>query len=417
MNSFIPPSGFRPQTPEDWTHRIWDAMEVFSPGTPLDDVNMLAGRKKQLDRLVDIVMQKGHHAIIFGERGVGKSSLANTFSTKLLGGIRTLSFITVNCDPSDDYSSIWRKVFRRLSRDDKPVSDAYPNEIYPDDILREVAEFSLNTIPIIILDEFNELRDRSARNLTAHTIKTLSDRNARATIIVVGVADNVGDLIDENESVMRCLKQIPMHRMFPSELREIISSRLPTLGMDIQPEAMAHLVALSRGLPHYTHLFGQQAAKKTLEAQQLIIEPEHVEAALPACIADTDQSVREQYHAATLSPRQDNLYKEVLLAAALASVDDLGYFAPSALQKSLSEILERPAKVSLFGQHLKNLCDPDHGKILEQTGTDRKYRYRFSEPMMQPFILMNGLRSKLITRQQVDELAASYYEPGLSIEF
>src|ERR1700730_15097136 len=121
----------RPQTDDDWMHRIWDAMEAFSPGLPLEDVNLLAGRKKQLDRLLDIVMQRGYHAILYGERGVGKSSLANTFSTKLLGGLRSLTFITVNCDPSDDYTSVWRKVFRRLSDDRGPLSEKYPNEIYP----------------------------------------------------------------------------------------------------------------------------------------------------------------------------------------------------------------------------------------------------------------------------------------------
>jgi hypothetical protein len=233
----------------------------------------------------------------------------------------------------------------------------------------------------------------------------------------VGVADNVSDLVDEHESVLRCLKQIPMHRMFPSELREIITDRLPGQGMDIQPDALSYIVALSRGLPHYTHLFGQQSAKRALESRSVVVHSEHVEEALPACIADTDQSVREQYHAATMSPRPENIYKEVLLGAALASVDDLGYFAPAALQNPLGEILKRQAKVSLFGQHLKNLCGDDHGSILEQIGTDRKYRYRFREPMMQPFLLMNGLRSKLITRKQVSDLAASYYEPGLSIEF
>ena len=378
--------GNRPRTNEDWPHRIWDAMDIFSPGLPLDDVNLLAGRKKQLDRLVDLVMQRGFHAILYGERGVGKSSLANTFSTKLLGGVRSLTFVTINCDPSDDYSSVWRKVFRRLQNNGEPISERYPNEIYPDDVLIELYGFSLNTIPIIILDEFNELRDRTARNLVAHTIKTLSDKGSRATVIIVGVADNVSDLIDENESVSRCLKQIPMHRMFPSELREILASRLPMIGMEIQSGALAHIVALSRGLPHYTHLFGQQSAKKALERRSLVISASDIEQALPACIEDTDRSVREQYHAAILSSRADNIYKEVLLSAALATVDDLGYFAPAALRKPLTEILKKPAKVSLFGQHLKNLCKADHGGILEQTGSERKYRYRFQDSMMQPYI-------------------------------
>jgi hypothetical protein len=49
--------------------------------------------------------------------------------------------------------------------------------------------------------------------------------------------------------------------------------------------------------------------------------------------------------------------------------------------------------------------------------TNGKYRYRFVEPMMQPFILMQGLRSLLITRQQVTELAATHYEPRFSSDF
>ena len=150
----------------------------------------------------------------------------------------------------------------------------------------------------------------------------------------------------------------------------------------------------------------------------MTIDIKHVEAALPACIGETAQTIREQYHTATMSPRAGNIYKEVLLAAALAQVDDLGYFAPADLRKSLAALLKRPdAPVSLFGQHLKNLCEPDRGQILEQIGSERKYRYRFVEPMMQPFILMQGLRNGLITRQQVADLAATHYEPRFSSEF
>jgi hypothetical protein len=48
---------------------------------------------------------------------------------------------------------------------------------------------------------------------------------------------------------------------------------------------------------------------------------------------------------------------------------------------------------------------------------ERKFRYRFVEPMMQPFVLMQGLRTGVITRKQVDELAATHYEPKFSSEF
>ncbi|HWI28816.1 MAG TPA: AAA family ATPase [Stellaceae bacterium] len=407
-----------PANDEDWQQRIYDLLEAFTPGAPIDELSLLAGRTKQIGDMIEVVMQRGQHAILYGERGVGKSSLANTFSTRLLGGARTLSCIHINCHPSDDFSQVWRKVFRRLSYPDVNLTEKYPGEIHPDDVAIELSGFSLNTIPIIILDEFDKLTDEDARNLIAHTIKNLSDeRDVRATVIIVGVASSVGELIEEHESILRCLRQIPMQRMFPSELQQIVKRRLPELGMDIQPDALAHIVALSRGLPHYTHLVAQQAGKKALENRKLVVDMAHVDEALPDCINRTAQTVREQYHAATTSPRKENIYKEVLLAASLAQLDDLGYFQPVALRTPLSALLKRDAPVSLYAQHLKNLADPDRGGILEQIGTHRRYRYRFSEPMMQPFILMNGLNNNLITKEQVMLLAATHYEPRLSSEF
>ncbi len=206
--------------------------------------------------------------------------------------------------------------------------------------------------------------------------------------------------------------------MDADELKEIIEKRLARLGMKIRPDALAFIVGLSRGLPHYTHLFGQQAAKQALQDRNLTIDIGHVEKALPACISETAQTIREKYHKATLSPRAGNIYKEVLLAAALTQVDELGYFPPVGLRRTLAQLLKREdAPVSLYGQHLKALCEDERGKILEQTGTSRKYRYRFPEPMMQPFILMLGLANKSITRQQISDLAATHYAPRFSSEF
>jgi Cdc6-like AAA superfamily ATPase len=407
-----------PPTPEDWQARIYDVLQAFSPGAPIDELSLLAGRIPQIEKMIETVMQRGEHAILYGERGVGKSSLANTFSTRLFGGARTLTCIPVNCLPTDDFSGVWRKVFRRLEIDGQTLAQKYPGAIDPDEVVIELSNFGLNTVPIIILDEFDKLATRDVRNDVANTIKNLSDRSVRATVIVVAVADSVSDLIEEHESIVRCLRQIPMQRMNPAELREIIQKRLGPLGMKIREDALAHVVSLSRGLPHYTHLFGQQAAKRALEGRSLTIDIKHVEQAIPDCISATAQTIREQYHKATISPRKGNIYKEVLLAAALVQVDDLGYFAPADLRKSLAELLQRTeTNVSLFGQHLKNLCEPDRGSILQAIGSERKFRYRFVEPMMQPFILIQGLRMAQITRQQVNELAATHYQPRFSNEF
>lgn len=408
-----------PDDAELWRSRTYELMQLFSPGAPIDEADLFAGRRTEIDKMIDAVMSRGQHAILYGERGVGKSSLANTFSTRLISPVRTLASIPVNCHPSDDFSQVWRKVFRRLAGDDGAdnLAAKYPGEIHPDDVVIELSRFSANATPIVILDEFDQLKDSDARNLIANTIKNLSDRSTKTTVILVGVADSVSELIAEHESISRCLKQIPMRRMTASELREIINQRLPRVDMTISEDALEHIVALSRRLPHYTHLIGQRSAKKALEGRSLNVDLRHVEESLPECVAETQQTIRAQYHKATTSPRRENIYKEVILAAALAEVDELGYFQPASLCEPLTALLQRTAPVSLFGQHLKTLCQEERATMLEQTGSERKYRYRFVEPLMQPFVLIQGLRGNLITREQIQRLGASHYEQTLSSEF
>ena len=38
----------------------------------------------------------------------------------------------------------------------------------------------------------------------------------------------------------------------------------------------------------------------------------------------------------------------------------------------------------------------ERGPILIRRGSERQYRYRFSDPMMQPYILMRGIRERMI---------------------
>jgi len=49
---------------------------VFLPGTPIDTFDLLAGRSAQLVKAQSAVLQPGRHIIIFGEKGVGKTSVA-----------------------------------------------------------------------------------------------------------------------------------------------------------------------------------------------------------------------------------------------------------------------------------------------------------------------------------------------------
>src|SRR5262245_11262183 len=79
---------------------------AFRPGTPINQQDLFTGRLFQVNEVLNATLQTGRHAILFGERGVGKTSLARIISSIVsAAGHKPLNCGTINCDQSDDFSS------------------------------------------------------------------------------------------------------------------------------------------------------------------------------------------------------------------------------------------------------------------------------------------------------------------------
>ncbi|WP_367379138.1 AAA family ATPase, partial [Halomonas sp. PR-M31] len=52
--------------------------DIFTPHTPVDEVKHFFGREEEASRLVSVVNSPGQHILLYGDRGVGKTSLAKT---------------------------------------------------------------------------------------------------------------------------------------------------------------------------------------------------------------------------------------------------------------------------------------------------------------------------------------------------
>ncbi|MDZ4289051.1 MAG: hypothetical protein U0984_13875, partial [Prosthecobacter sp.] len=90
------------------------------------------------------------------------------------------------------------------------------------------------------------------------------------------------------------------------------------------------------------------------------------------------------------------LYAQVLTACAQAKKDDLSYFSSSDVREPMSKIMGKAYEIPAFSQHLNDFCDYDRGPHLVKTGYARRYRFRFCNPLMEPFVLMKGYSSGLI---------------------
>ena len=213
----------------------------------------------------------------------------------------------------------------------------------------------------------------------------------------MGVADSVDSLIEEHQSIDRALVQIKMPRMKKEELEKIIDIGLKKLEMTIDSDVKNDIVSLSQGLPHYIHLLSLYTSQTALMENENNINNSHLEKAIDESINKAQQTIRDAYYMAVSSPR-GNLYKQVLLACALAKNDEMGYFTPSNVMNPLKEITGKSYEISAFSKHLKEFRSEKRGEILKRIGYPRRYRYRFKNPMMESFVILKGRSKGLIKK-------------------
>src|SRR3954454_16474915 len=96
--------------------RIAAVARAFTPGAPVGRLDMLAGRMAQLTDVVSAVSMRGQHVGLYGERGVGKTSMASVLAEFFDDAANAESFhpAAVNCSTDDTYQTVWENVFAEL---------------------------------------------------------------------------------------------------------------------------------------------------------------------------------------------------------------------------------------------------------------------------------------------------------------
>jgi hypothetical protein len=387
----------RPGLPK--AQRIARVARTFTPGAPIDSLELFAGRDVQVQDVIAAITQRGYHVGLYGERGVGKTSLAGVLAEIFAQpDLPRYQSVLATCNTESSFESMWRDIFRSLD-----ITHDGARRLSPEDVRYQIGH--LESPALIVIDELDRLEDDASLTLLADTLKAFSDHAVASTVVLVGVADSIGDLIGEHESIVRNLQQVEVPRMSAQELRNLLDNGSRRCELILQPAAREKIVGLSEGLPHYTHLLALNAGLRVIQDDRQEVTLADVDAAIPLAVAR--HTIASDYLRATASARSDNLYRHVLLACALAHKNQLGYFTAGAIRAPLKVVAGRSLEIPAFARHLNGFLTPERGAVLRRQGEPRNYRYRFSDPLMQPYVVLRGLSEDLVATQQVFALQGS----------
>ena len=387
----------------DHLQRLEALAQAFRPAAPIDRRSLFAGRTTQIADLFSAVEQPGQHAVVYGERGVGKTSLVTVAAEMLAAGGVLVARTT--CDRSDDFGRVWWKAMDEIEmtvsrpgvgftgqprETARSASRLLGADATPHAVKRSLQTLAGDRRVAIVVDEFDRLLPDDARLLFADTIKTLSDQLVGATVVLVGVADDVDQLIAEHQSIERALVQIHMPRMSREELAEIVTGGIARARMTIDASAVETIARVAQGLPHYAHLLGQLSARTALDRLRTRVQLADVHDAVAEAIEKAQHSIMDAYRRAAAGDRA-TLYPQVVLACALASADEYGFFGPRDVREPLEAIAGKDYETRAFARHLDRLAGPGHGNVLQKRSESGGARYRFVNPLLQPYVLMRGL--------------------------
>jgi Cdc6-like AAA superfamily ATPase len=372
--------------------------QVFSPTAPIKQKDFFHGRILQLTKIMEAINELGQHAILYGERGVGKTSLANI----MVKSYTNLFPVKITCSRQDDFKSLWQQTFDKVQFSTTTQGLGFNAEqkkniislgqhlnriddLAPSNIVNLLTQLSTYRF-LFIFDEFDNINNKKTRFSFADLIKSFSDNLDNSTVVLIGIADNVEELIGSHQSLERCLKQIKMPRMSADESSEIITNGLNRLEISINESTKNQIIEFSSGFPHYVHLLCKYGAKELILNNKSDFNATYLKIAIKTGIDNTSEQLRTSYQKATIDAKENSKWVQVLHACANSETDQFNCFTIGNVLKQYNYMRTKKVIGSNIIYNLNQLCTKERGEVLKKTGKGVNTRFRFINPMMRAFV-------------------------------
>ncbi len=361
---------------------------AFRPHAPIEDPQSFAGREKEKARVMDAIEQRGLQVVIFGERGAGKTSLANvcTVNRKRVRVFcqENSTFQSLCSDVVMEYQKVAPAAFKfdALKGTVEVKGGVLPLHQLTGNLLRQI--FPDDQSVCVILDEIDRLRDKSVVREIAELAKNFSTYKQNVTLILIGVATNADELLAGHASNYRNVRQVSLDRMKGDDLRAIICRGEAVLSVAVQDKVKHRIIEICDLLPYYLHLLASSSARHALSRGSKEVTEADLSEGIKAAAADADETLRTVYEHAILSKNKTEIYRQVLWALSELTWADysVSHIAAAATRIADAEGTNGVSDATI-GRALKKLTTSGKKEILIAKSSGF---YRFRNPLMKGFV-------------------------------
>jgi Cdc6-like AAA superfamily ATPase len=389
---------------------------VLSPERTIQSAELLRGRAGQLDEIRRAFYAAGRQIFIYGHRGVGKSSLAQTAAIERQSSDRNP--IMLSCSTESTCFSVTRDlVSRAIPADPRLVKSTLqragkfslggfgvelsssletgsvpePRSLNDCVALLDFVSHTHSHVPVIVIDEFDLIGSKTEQANFANVIKAVADHSIGLNFIFCGIGESLDDLFNAHMSTHRYFHTVELKRL-PYEPRlEIIDNAADAMGIFIDDTTRYRIAAISDGFPHYVHLLCEKILWGVFRLTGDKVTPEIFEQALAEAVQSMQPELKKSYEKATRKYTND--YETILWAA--ADGDEL-HRTSRDIFESYTRIMADLGKEALdrkqFIGRINNLKQEAYAGILRGT---RAGWYEYREKIVRGYARLRAAQSNI----------------------
>lgn len=357
---------------------------AYTPSQPVIERSMFAGRNQVLAGVIRALEDERLHTIVYGERGIGKTSLMHMIAQSAREARYLVSYIS--CGAASNFDEFFRAVAGDIPLLFHSGYGPSTPEAERGDTLAQllpIAQISVRqasdllakvvgTRVLVVLDEFDRVESAEFRQSIAEVVKNLSDRSARVQLLIAGVAANLTELLEHVPSVQRSIFAFQVPRMTEAEVRQLVKIGEDKSDLQFEEEARRFIVAAANGLPYLASLLSHHAGMEAIEKSRLDVASADVGAAIAKALVEQRARISRRSQMQITGLIQEGagavlggLSNLAQLSAGAFSIDDLASAWPG------SEGVARTHSL------VKRLTE--EGVLLERQEDEFGASYRFAE--------------------------------------